>query len=372
MTDPDPSIPENAPPTSVALPPPPERVQVAGDPPPRTTLAPLAYVAGFLVLCAALFVLWRYPARSPEAAREASRIDTLEQQLHQMTDRVAALEGKTPPTVDLGPLESRIARLEQRPAPSPAPVQPATPTGASPGDLTALSTRLDTVASQQTRLAADTTALNGKLEANASASNGKLEASAAALTAKLEASAGELGGKIGALDRRVAAVESQQGQVAGLATRAQLFSRLQTAGLALEQGQRLGDIPGAPPALARYAIAAPPTEAALRLSYPAAADAAHRASQPAIADNQGFFGRAWVRAQQSVTVRQGDRVMLGDPIAGVLAHAQEVLDAGDLGGAVKVLDQLAGPAKAAMADWLAQAHGLIEARAALAEMAAKG
>ena len=55
-------------------------------------------------------------------------------------------------------------------------------------------------------------------------------------------------------------------------------------------------------------------------------------------------------------MRQGDRVLLGDPIAGVLAGAREKLDAGDLAGAVKALDGLAGPAGAAMKPWVDQAR----------------
>ena len=87
-------------------------------------------------------------------------------------------------------------------------------------------------------------------------------------------------------------------------------------------------------------------------------------------DDQDFGSRLWNRAQQIVTVRQGDRVLLGDPIAGVLQHAREQLDAGDLAGAVKGLDGLAGPAAAAMKPWTDQAHALLDARAAIASMAA--
>ncbi len=134
----------------------------------------------------------------------------------------------------------------------------------------------------------------------------------------------------------------------------------------------MGEIPGAPPALARFAHDAPPTEAGLRLSFDQAADNAHRVSQPAITDNQPLLNRMWTKAQQSVTVRQGDRVLVGDPIAGVLAQARQSLDAGDLVGALKALDGLAGPAKEAMSEWVAQARSLIEARAAIGELAGRG
>ncbi len=78
----------------------------------------------------------------------------------------------------------------------------------------------------------------------------------------------------------------------------------------------------------------------------------------------------WARVQNVVTVRQGDRIVLGDPASGTLAAAQTALDAGDLAGAVKQLDTLHGPAAAAMGGWLGQARALLAARDALATMQA--
>ena len=72
-----------------------------------------------------------------------------------------------------------------------------------------------------------------------------------------------------------------------------------------------------------------------------------------------------------MTVREGTRVVLGDPVAGVLANAQHSLDAGDLAGAVHALDGLAGPAAAAVKPWRDQAQSLLDAHAALAKLAAK-
>lgn len=195
-------------------------------------------------------------------------------------------------------------------------------------------------------------------------------------TVDLQGMTARLDGRLDALESRIAATEKQgsgiAGQIGGITEQAKRISRVQLATTALEAGQKLGDIPGAPPALAQFAHDAPPTEAGLRLSFNSAAEAAQRASQPAIMDNQPFASRLWTRAQQSVTVRQGDRVLLGDPVSGVLAHARQALDAGDLAGAVAVLNGLAGPAAAAMADWVGQARALLEARAALASMAARG
>jgi hypothetical protein len=182
--------------------------------------------------------------------------------------------------------------------------------------------------------------------------------------------------RLGTVEGRVAAVEKQgsavAGQLGGVAERAQRISRTQVAAAALEAGQKLGEIPGAPPALARFAFNAPPTEAGLRLSFNNAAEAAQNASQPGAMEGQPFASRLWTRAQQSLSVRQGDRVVLGDPVAGLLAHARQALEAGDLSGAVSTLDGLTGPAAAAMAGWVSQARALLDARSALATMAARG
>jgi hypothetical protein len=129
-------------------------------------------------------------------------------------------------------------------------------------------------------------------------------------------------------------------------------------------------LPNAPPALAKFASTKPPTEAELRLSFPAAAQAAQKASQPNT-EGKPFLDRIWTRAQDLVTVRDGDRVIVGDPAAGVIARARQALNAGDLQGAVAALDALTGDATQEMAEWKAKAQSLLDARAALANLAAQ-
>ena len=85
-----------------------------------------------------------------------------------------------------------------------------------------------------------------------------------------------------------------------------------------------------------------------------------------------MLDRLWARTQALVTVREGDRVIVGDPASGVLATAQARLDAGDLAGAVAALHRLSGPAAAAIAPWRDQAQAVLAARAALDTMAAGG
>ena len=146
------------------------------------------------------------------------------------------------------------------------------------------------------------------------------------------------------------------------------LSRVQAAAVALAAGRKLGPIQGAPSALARFANANPPTEAALRLAFPAAERAALDASRPAD-DGRPILTRLLARAEELVTVRQGDHVLVGDPAAGVLSRARTALDAGDLSGTIEALSGLRGASATAMSGWLADATALRDARAALADMA---
>lgn len=275
-----------------------------------------------LAACVVLFILvalgaawfWRTQAittrriaalETLQQASDPARMTVLEDQVRALRQRLTEVEQRPapapPPPVDLQPLQDRIAALEQRPA-VPAPDPELA------GKLSALTTQTD------------------------------------------------------ALAQKLAQAQSQATAAADQAARAQ---RLQSAALALAAGKPLGSIPEAAPALARFATDAPPTEAALRLSFADAAGAAQAASHPDLS-GQGFASRMWVRAQALVTVKQGDRVLVGTPAAGVLASARQRLQAGDLAGALGVLDGLDPAAAKAMAPWREQAQSLLDARAALA------
>ncbi len=147
------------------------------------------------------------------------------------------------------------------------------------------------------------------------------------------------------------------------------MARIQAARAALAAGEPLGPIPDAPPELARFADARPPTEAALRLAFPAGRRRRAGGQPPGYA-GKPFGERLWQRAQGLVTVREGDRVIVGDPSAGILADARSHLEAGDLAGAVAAVSTLTGPAAQAMAAGSTQAKSLLAARAALDQMAA--
>jgi hypothetical protein len=203
---------------------------------------------------------------------------------------------------------------------------------------------------------------------------GPLEARIAALEQRPPVAApnpnDSLGPRLSADEARLATLEKTAQVPAQLAERANRIARIQAAFIALSVGQPLGDLPSAPSALARYATAAPPTEATLRLSFPPASQAALAADHP-VSGEKPFLQRVWAEAQDLVTIRQGEHVLVGDPAAGVLAHAQAALDAGDLAGAIAAAATLSGPAAQALAPWLDQARGLLAARAALAALAAQ-
>ena len=174
---------------------------------------------------------------------------------------------------------------------------------------------------------------------------------------------------IDALTARLAKLEQGTGRIASEADLAARAARADALQAALAAGKPLGDIPDAPPALAQFEKTAPPTEDGLRAAFPHVAADARAASRPADAQHS-FWSRALARMQQTVVVRQGDQVIIGDPAAGVLARATDDVNRGDLRAAVQALGALQGPAAAAVAGWVGQVRNLLDARAALSAMAA--
>jgi hypothetical protein len=324
--------------------------QRSGDQKPGRAKTALGVAALSLLgtLALAAYVGWT-TLHPQQAAIDPARVDALEQQASQLSGRVQQAEAKpVPPPTDLAPVQQRLNALDKRLAAlddldkrlAALEQKALSPTeGASKGDLNTLAGRVDQVAGRQdaigTREQSDVAAISARLDT---------------LDAKFQTNAG------------------LAGQIGSLADKQSRAARLQAASAALDAGQPLGSLPGAPPALQRFAQTPPPTEAALRLSFDDAARSAQLASRPAV-DDKPFLDRVWARAQQSVTVRQGDRVLVGDPIAGVLEHAKQALDAGDLAGSVTALDGLAGPAAAALAPWKADAQSLLDARTALLSLA---
>jgi hypothetical protein len=91
-------------------------------------------------------------------------------------------------------------------------------------------------------------------------------------------------------------------------------------------------------------------------------------------DGKPFFDRVLARLQdfRLITVREGDHVVIGNSTAATLTHARVLLDAGDLGGAIRAVATLSGPPAVKMAPWQADATALQAAREALASLAESG
>lgn len=383
---------------------------------------PVLYLVGFIVLAGSLVYLWQNPPASRLSTEQAGRVDTLQTQISALRDQVTKLSEQKPTgpsAADFAKLQQQVSGLESRQVVAPAAL------AALSDKLGVLENRPSVALDTIQQLAGKVTALENKpavapdavkqLSDKVAALDGRkvvtpeqlsqlsdqvlalgrqipdlqpltqrltaLEQRPAYDPAAVNGKFSDLGAKLqqvqdadGTLGNRLDSVEKQAGtqadQLKALTQKAQITARLQGVAAALAAGQQLGEIPGAPPALARFAHEAPPTEASLRESFDQYADAAQKASQPAITDNQDFGSRLWTRAQQAVTVRQGERVLVGDPIAGVIARAREKLDNGDLAGSVAALQGLAGPAAASMQPWTDKASSLVAARSAIASLAA--
>ncbi|MGC8474759.1 MAG: hypothetical protein ACP5NP_00255 [Acetobacteraceae bacterium] len=294
--------------------------------------------------------------------------------LSKVQARLAALESRqasSPPTApEVSALARKVAALAARiraiadvspgtapPAPQPphAPAQKS----AARAQLAKLKSSLTDQAHQLSLLAQHLAALDDRVAALTAQRAAGTTAAATDLAALHRALSREIKARA-ALAAELHAVAAQAGNTARLA-------RLAAARSALAAGLPLGPIPGAPPALARYATTPPPTEAALRLSFASAARAALAASRPSLS-GESWLERLWLRAAGLVTVRRGAQVILGNPAAGPLAAAKLRLDAGDLAGAVAALAPLDPPAARAMSGWRDQAQALLAARASLSAM----
>lgn len=282
-----------------------------------------------------------------QAGAAAQQAASLGQQIQALSDRVDKLEKAPAPAApaaapDLGDLPKRVddlsARVEalaNRPVPTGSGAAPADGGGASQQALADLSQRVSQA----------------------------FDAEKAAVQA--------LGARIDQIDPRLATLEQGAGKINGIAANTARVTRVEAALVALQTGVPLGNIEGAPPALARFATVAPPTEQKLRETFPALAEHAREVSLPDLS-GRSFWERAMTRLQTAVTVRTGSDVLIGDPAAGILSDASDRVQLGDLAGAVVVLRQLTGPAAAVMHDWVEDASALVAARAALADMAAHG
>lgn len=181
-------------------------------------------------------------------------------------------------------------------------------------------------------------------------------------TTPAEAAPSDVMQRVASLEQRLAVAEAAVTKTAARAAQLDAFA---SASQALAAGKPLGVIPGAPPALARYADSKPPTDASLRQEFAGLAVRAAEASKPGT-EADTMAQRMWLHVQSLVTIKDHDKVLVGAPAAIVLGEAQDRLAAGDLAAAVASLAALDPAAAVIMADWTARAQALLDARAALA------
>ena len=345
MTDPiPPGAPEATPePAAQLAPPPPPELEPPRlatplrnpppEPPPRPRSLAMPMVICFLILAGGIaYVGWRGTQFPPE-------LEAMQQRLAQLEQRPAPLPANT---ADLRPLAARLAALEHRPLPP---------------DIGPLETRVASLEKQAV--------INSQYPARLDAVSARVEAlSSRERTAESDTERRISGGRSPADDAGTWHDADHRGNTAGRAPRP--------------------DRDGGGGARRRPAARQPGRRATRRgaVRHHRAADGSHatprlpcrrrgRAGRRATGAGRGspFLSRVLDQAKELITVRQGDRVLMGNPSAGVLARARSALDAGDIAGAVAAVSGLTGPPAAAMA-WLANAKALLAARAGLADMAA--
>jgi hypothetical protein len=329
----------------------------------------LPIIVAAVVLVGAVVWLLGRPPPPPSASGAASA-----EQVGELRARLEALEGRPAPAMpampampDLAPLDARIAALQRELAARP-PVDTAAfaPRAAVEGIARDAQQRQATteqaIAGFAQRVAANETALAARTQL--------LEAQAARIAAIEQA----LAGRIAALEAqmaqqtpRLSALEGQAQRLAALESRAARLAVLEAARAALESGRPLGAIPGAPEALARFANAAPPTEAALRLAFEDAARAGRAASEPPAGGT--MMDSAMARLSGLVTVRRGEEILFGDAAGAEIERARRAIEAGDPEAALRHLARLSPAAREAMRAWIGQAESLVAARAALRQLA---
>jgi len=340
--------------TEETVPPIPDQPAITADPAPQrpaieqNRLPAWLYGLGFLILAAAIFYVWRYPTVPAETIQSVNEIHAVNDKVAAAGEKIAAVDQK------VAGVDGRLTQVADRPIPVP--------------DLDKLTARLDALEARlpdQTQSASRLDVLSGRIEALSGHDQTNLDV----LKQQLDKDLDTLKQQLDKNTSRISALEKTASSLGTVSARVDRGARVQAVGAALAAGQPLGDIPGAPPALSRFAHSAPPTEAELRMTFPAVERAALAAAQTGI-DNAPFIDRVWDKTQGLLTVRQGNDLVLGNQSAAALSRAHTALDAGDLVAAANAVATLKGEALQATDGWLAEAKALIDARAALADMAA--
>ena len=237
---------------------PPTDVPPSYQRPPRTNLVPWLYGLGFVVLAAAIFYLWQYPSTAQvDASAGVPDVRAAEQKLDALDDRVAHLERepKPPSAADLGKITAQLDALEARVS-----------------DQTRLASRLDVLSGR-------VESLSGVNQSGIDVVKQQTQSGIDVVKQQTQSSIEAIRQQVDSTEGRLTALEKTAGRAEAVSVKLDRLARIQAASLALANGQPLGDLPGAPPALSRYANAAPPTMAHLRLMFPEMERAALAAGQ---------------------------------------------------------------------------------------------
>ncbi len=151
----------------------------------------------------------------------------------------------------------------------------------------------------------------------------------------------------------------------------ELDRALQGSGSFSNELSALAELTGENPAfgpLHAHAEEGIPSEAVLRLRFPATARAIVNAGQTGA--EAGWAERIRAALRGLIMLRPTGEVA-GDDAAAIVARAETRLQAGDLHAAVQQLSQLEGPAAAAAQDWLVPARNRLAAQQAMAELTAQ-
>lgn len=297
---------------------------------------------------------------APVATAPAPQPDpALRNQIQQLSERLAKLEQRpaAPPaegtaaaagidqqTLDnaVGQLTARIQQLEERPqaaAPA-APAEPDPRVAQLTEQLGQVQQRVEAVGNEAQaagQIRQDVDALKQELAAVNQAVETRRDAATAAQTLVLAA-----------------------GQLRSALAAGQPFQQELQAVRAVASGD--AQVTQPLEAVAGYAAKGVPTQPQLTDRFSA------MASDIVRADNQGE-GNDWVeqvtgKIATLVTVRRSGGDAVGDGASAVVARAEAALQAGNLGGAVKELEALKGPAAQVAAPWIADAKARLAANEA--------
>ncbi|TWA67056.1 inner membrane protein [Azospirillum brasilense] len=299
------------------------------------------------------------PAAPSAAAPVAQPDPALRNQIQQLTERLAKLEqrpaaapaegnaaasGIDQQTLDnaVGQLAARIQQLEERPqaAAAAAPAEPDPRVAQLTEQLGQVQQRVDAVGNEAQaagQIRQEVDALKQELAAVNQAVETRRDAATAAQTLVLAA-----------------------GQLRSALAAGQPFQQELQAVRAVASGD--AQVTQPLEAVAGYAAKGVPTQPQLTDRFTA------MASDIVRADNQGE-GNDWVeqvtgKIATLVTVRRSGGDAVGDGASAVVARAEAALQAGNLGGAVKELAALKGPAAQVAAPWIADAKARLAANEA--------